>query len=501
MPQKIRSKNTDFGLDTDAIKVPVGTSNQRETVETGALRFNSTTGKLEVFDGVSFQSVGIEAPVIDSVTPTNVSLLDGSTGSVTFTITGSNFTAGSTAVLLTNLGAEVSFSSVTRINDTELQCTIALSSLSNNNEPYGVKVTNGSGLTATIVSQINVDAQPVFITAAGSLGTFEDGQRTGISLTVVATDPESAGTVTYELISGSLPAGLSSSDSSGVFTISGNADSVANDTTSSFTIRAKDTASNTSTRSFSIRINAVKLATFNSPGTFTVPTGVTSVEVLVVGGGGNLGNGGGGGGGLVYTTSFPVSPGTSIPVSIGSGGSGGQPAPPSGVLRGAPGTNTTFSTITALGGGGGGGPGGQSNVQLTGLPGGSGGGGGGEGGSPGNYAGGSATQGPSGGAPGFGNPGGTGLGNTGNSPNQGGGGGGAGAAGGSSNSVQGDRGQGGDGRTYTISGSPVGYAGGSGGSQTSTAFGNNVSTGVATANRGGGGYGTGAPGVVIIAWT
>ena len=66
-------------------------------------------------------------------------------------------------------------------------------------------------------------------------------------------------------------------------------------------------------------------------GTYSVEPGITTVNVLVVGGGGGGGSGGyntvkGGGagaGGLIYYPDYPVTPGGSIPVSVGVGGEGG----------------------------------------------------------------------------------------------------------------------------------------------------------------------------------
>jgi len=70
---------------------------------------------------------------------------------------------------------------------------------------------------------------------------------------------------------------------------------------------------------------------FTSSGTFTVPTGVTSLSCVVVGGGGgSTGSPGtgkcsgaaGGGGGLAYGT-FSVTPGSTVTVQVGAGGTAG----------------------------------------------------------------------------------------------------------------------------------------------------------------------------------
>jgi len=151
----------------------------------------------------------------------------------------------------------------------------------------------------TSTGQVNLNANPVYNTTAGSIGTIADGARTGVRKTVNAVDPESAGNVTFELQSGSLPSGLSLSNEGsegGTGVISGNAAAVGSDTTSNFVLRAVDAASNTTSRAFSMTVLAPSFTSFTSSGTFSVPTGVTQVDVLVVAGGGGSGRRGGGGG-------------------------------------------------------------------------------------------------------------------------------------------------------------------------------------------------------------
>ena len=76
--------------------------------------------------------------------------------------------------------------------------------------------------------------------------------------------------------------------------------------------------------------------TATGPHTYTVESGVTSVNVLVVGGGGGGGSGGyntvkGGGagaGGLIYYPNYPVTPGGTVAVVVGAGGEGAGYNPP-----------------------------------------------------------------------------------------------------------------------------------------------------------------------------
>jgi hypothetical protein len=224
-------------------------------------------------------------------------------------------------------------------------------------------------------------------------------------------------------------------------------------------------------------------------GDFTVPAGVSEVEVLVVAGGGGAGGsdgtgqtgGGGGGGGVVHHATLATTPAGTIAYAVGAGGAGGNNFNPD--KEGNPGSDSTFGSITALGGGKG----------SSGSPAGDGGSGGGTG--RGGAVAGSATQGDSGGGTGYGNDGsntgpGSGVGCSGAG---GGAGGAATAATGSS-----DGGDGGAGRlfsNFTSYGESGYFAGGGGGGGSSTAGtggsggGGDPNGGAGTANTGGGGGG------------
>jgi hypothetical protein len=429
-------------------------------------------------------NVSLSVPTFSSVSPTSLTSGDG-TGNYTIVVTGTKFDANATFKLRTTGGTDISMDSVTRNSSTQLTGTVAknTANLTNANEPFDIVITNGTSLTVTAEDQINIDAQPVYTNAAGSLGTVAGGSAIS-TIDVVAADPESAGNVTFDIQSGTIPPGLSTAtvNENGVskFRITGTPTNPDANTTYNFTLRASDVASNTSSRAFSITINrAFTIESFTSSGTFAVPSGVTSIsEVLVVAGGGGSqgihapepvhgpGTGGGGAGGLIYMPEYPVTPSGTITVTVGCGGRVGPGAPVPDVAGqdssfgspGDPGFSPTSEVLTAKGGGRGGYAYGNSNGGSNGVAGGS---GGGAGYSPGNNTGGSATQ-PTqpgnSGAYGFGNAGGPGSGYNTNK----GGGGGAGAAG----TPGACTGQGGIGRAYTIADgtTPVYYAGGGGGS-------------------------------------
>jgi hypothetical protein len=482
---KIRQSNLDNSVVTGLTELTSG--NVATTDQT--IIYDASSGTLKRITQQNF----LNFPNVSSVSPTSVTSGDG-TGNYTFTITGSGFTDASASLVNTS-GTTVNFDTVTVDSSTQITAVIAKSSLSSSGEPYDVKVTAATGLANTLENQINIDASPTYNTAAGSLGNVADGARASVSFDIEAYDPESAGNVTFEIQSGSLPAGATTStvNENGVskFRISGTFTAVGSNTTSNFVVRAADANSNTSSRAFSITVLTPTSESFTSSGTFSVPSGVSVVDVLVVGGGGSGGYqhaGGGGAGGLVFRPAFPVTPGGTVSVTVGCGGAGAPGSQPTYPNRN--GQDSVFGTLTAKGGGQGG-SGCQADNPSSNRCGpgvaGDGGSGGGSGYCTSYPCGGSATQptqpGDSG-AYGFGNNGGASTGSGGSKA--GGGGGGAGAAGQTSTNACG--GDGGAGKAYTIANgtTPVYYAGGGGGANHQPGAGG-------TGGQGGGGTGGTGP--------
>ena len=379
----LKNKNlVDSG--TEGTLIARGTTAQRGSTQ-GQWRFNTTTGFFEGYDGSTFKILDT-APSITSVTPTDVDSGSGTTTS--FTISGANFKSGDVVTFIANDGTTITANSTTIDNAAQITAVEDDSSFSNSLEPYDVKVTSSSGLTATLDDQINVDTAPTWTTAAGSLATIYDSARSGISITVVATDAE-GDTIAYSVQSGSLPSGLSLNSSTGV--ISGTASAVGSDTTSSFTLRA---TANTKTadRAFSITVNAPVSTTYSYTGsdqTFTVPTGLTLITLDIKGAGGqggvgNSGSGGTGGrtqgdlvvsGGQVYKIVVGGSSGNSYG---GAGNSANNNAGDGGGYSGIFLTSVSQGNAKAIAGGGGGSAyGGNSGGSGGGTSGNSGAGGGG----------------------------------------------------------------------------------------------------------------------------
>ena len=221
-------------------------------------------------------------------------------------------------------------------------------------------------------------------------------------------------------------------------------------------------------------------------GNWSAPTGVTEVEVFVLGGGGGGGGklgGGGGSGGAILQSSYSIGSDTTIAVTVGGGGHGGY----GGINDSAGyGGNSTFGSLIAYGGGYGGD---EVAGVRSGRNGGS--GGGANGGAGGNGAIGTATQAFGTGTK-YGSNGGYGSGIT--TAFGAGGGGGLGGSGGSGSSTNGGAGGlgitrygvnlgggGGGGVDSGTAGTAATYGGGAG---SSSGNGSN-----ATASTGGGGGG------------
>lgn len=479
-----KNKNTVF-TGTLGERVSVGTTAQRVDT-TGAIRFNSNTNLLEYYTGSDWKPIDTP-PSITSATLTaggTGQVIDsGSGGNISVTLAGTLFATGATVKFTGTDGSQVSASSTTINSSVEAVAVAPASSFVNAKEPYDVTLTNPSGLSGLIENYFNVDQSPVFTTSAGTLGNILNSNRSSYSLATAAATDADGDTITYSISAGALPGGLSLNTSTAAIT--GTASAVGSTTTYTFTVSAATTDA-TVTRQFTITVYAETITqlTSSGTGTFNVPTGLTSVELFLVGGGagggsnngGSDGGAGGGAGGWVSVSSYPVTPGGSVPYQVGAGGA---QAPM--VSYGGNGTPSFFGPVTANGGGGGAhGPG-----NRNGNPGGSGGGGGGGGGS--GSSGGSATQpGANPGTPNvtqYGNGGGS---NNNSPPYTGGGGGGAGGGGG--NGGGGASGGGGGGRSSSITGSSITYAGGGGGGGAGPS-----STNGANGGSGGGGHGGRAP--------
>ena len=215
---------------TTGTKLASGTTAQRGSTA-GQIRFNSTTGLAEYYTGTAFKSIDAP-PTVTSLDVTEVDSQAG--GNQTIVITGSGFNSGATVIYIGASGTNFNASTVTVNSDTQITAVAPKASFLNAQEPYGVKVTNTTSLSATLTSQINVDSSPAWSTASGSLGNVTEGASANI--TVSAADPD-GDTVAYSETTSVLSgAGFSLNSSTGAIT--GTANTVSADTTNTFTLRA-----------------------------------------------------------------------------------------------------------------------------------------------------------------------------------------------------------------------------------------------------------------------
>jgi hypothetical protein len=104
-------------------------------------------------------------------------------------------------------------------------------------------------------------AQPTWITAAGSIGSFPYGRS--MRFVLKATPVRPATSLTYQILSGSLPTNLVLNTTNGVIT--GIPTLVSNDTTTTFTIRTTDNLNNIRDRTFSIIVTGTAIPNFTTP--------------------------------------------------------------------------------------------------------------------------------------------------------------------------------------------------------------------------------------------
>ena len=342
MPIFVGAGTSSFMKGSGGVGVSTVTTAQRNAlsgVKKGQFIFNESINLAQYYDGTSWKSID-SPPVItsftldggSSTTSANIDATAG--GNATIVINGSLFDVTGAVVTFEGTGETLNTVSITRNSVSQLTVTVARSGFDNTNEPYSIKVTNGSGLSATLADAINQDRAPVFTTAAGNLANAFNS--IAYSANAGATDAD-GDTVTHTITSGSLPSGLSLNSTNGAITGTPSGSSAGN---YAITVQAA-TSGATVTRNFVVPLvtppsggtvtdtGGYRYHAFTSSGTFTVFTGFTpSIEIFMMGAGGGGGSwvpGGGGAGGCVNIDS-PASFTTSAQgytVTIGGGGSGG----------------------------------------------------------------------------------------------------------------------------------------------------------------------------------
>jgi Putative Ig domain len=316
----------------------------------GRLYSNGELQRLELYTGATYgwQNIVAETPGVTGYSGTVIE----TNSTNTISITGTNFAAGATVTLIGSDATEITANTTTVNSLSSITATFGV--IPANNEPYDIRVTNPSNLYGVYYDILTVNDKPVWTTAAGSLGSFNQGAT---SYQLQATDEEN-NALTYSLVSGSLPTGLTLS-SSGL--ISGTNTGISG-TTYNFTISVSDSFNPAQSRVFSANVPYPTVTggtlnsdatyyyrTFTGNGTLVVSGASISGDILMVGAGGAGGRsltGGGGGGSVGYFTSVNIPTGNNT-VTIGGGGTDGSSG-----TGGSKGSASTFLNITLLGGGG-----------------------------------------------------------------------------------------------------------------------------------------------------
>ena len=408
MPVFVGAGTSSFMKSSGGVGVSTMTTAERNSlsgVKKGQFIFNESLNLAQYYDGSDWKSIDSPPTITNftldggsAVTSAKVNISAG--GNATIVINGSNFdtTAGTVVFEPESGGSNVSVQSIVRNSATQFTVTVTRSDFQEANDPYAIKVTNGSGLAATLSSAIDCNQPPTFAQSADTnLATIFNGgpALSGSTANASATDVD-GDSITYSIISGSLPSGLTIGSSTGYITGSVSGVAVQQYT---FTVQAATSVSN-STRQFKLTVSSYPTGgstttnggytyhTFTSSGTFQVYTGFTpNIEVFMMGAGGGGGSwvpGGGGAGGCVNLDS-PASIATSVQqytVTVGAGGLGQlnpggynwQSAQTAAITGGDTSIREAGGTyiLTAIGGGRGGSynTGGSNGVQNGGCGGG-----------------------------------------------------------------------------------------------------------------------------------
>jgi len=215
----ILGKNRKF-TGTDGIVLPTGATGTRVNT-TGVIRFNTTTNLAEYYNGTDWKSIDAP-PVVSTISVAGRTA--GSSGYIdrtgvadstveTIVINGSLFdTTSCTVAFEGTAGASgtVSPLSTTINSSSQITVTVTSSDFLEADDPYTVKVTNGSGLSGQLSQALDVNVPPSFATAADTnIGTVQNGQTDFSGLTTIASTDADGDTVTHTISSGALPTGMS----------------------------------------------------------------------------------------------------------------------------------------------------------------------------------------------------------------------------------------------------------------------------------------------------
>lgn len=261
--------------------------NDGDTLQTGALYFNSSTNQIKYWTGSSWAGIGVntDIQVKVSANDTTAGYLNGklvagsgitlsetndggnetlsiggatlptitgiaptvaSNSATDIVITGTNFVITPNVELINSSGAIFYPNTIVRNSATQVTINVTLGT----DGTYFIRLENpDGGAVRTSTALLNISDAPTFSTAAGSIGEVAAAGNTSFA---VAGSSDS--TVAYSLTSGALPSGYSLNTSTGAITGTENGNPT-QDTVFNFTITLTDAESQTSSRAFSITVS------------------------------------------------------------------------------------------------------------------------------------------------------------------------------------------------------------------------------------------------------
>ena len=200
-----------------------------------SVTFNSQTVAL---GGSGTIDVADTKPTIASLTPDVIE-----NTSTAVVIAGTNFISVPQVEAINTSGAIVAADSVSFTSGTSITATFTLPV----DGTYFVRVENNDGAAVrTATADLTVSDAPTWVTASGSLGTFDGGTAVG-TITLTATDATA-----FAVTSGAVTAGLTFTTGVGSATITGTQTAHSSAATDSFTVTATDAEGQTAARAFTI---------------------------------------------------------------------------------------------------------------------------------------------------------------------------------------------------------------------------------------------------------
>jgi len=197
------------------------------------------TGALPAISGAALTNLPTETkPTITSISPSVIT-----NAQTAVTLTGTNYVSVPQVEAINSTGAIIAADSITYTSATTIVATFTLAV----DGTYFLRVENNDGnAVRSTTALLTVSDEPVWVTAAGSLGSFA-GASAIATQTLTCTDATS-----FAITSGAIATGLTFTTGVGSCTITGTQTAHTSAAISNFTVTATDAQTQTSDRAFSM---------------------------------------------------------------------------------------------------------------------------------------------------------------------------------------------------------------------------------------------------------